>query len=277
MSKLLSAGFARLWKSALFWGGVLLMTGFMALVMLSNYGNTLKYDIHYRSDTFFSGCFMFIGIFTAVFTALFLGTEYSDGAIRNKLVIGHSRTCLYLSGLILCFVSSLIVCAACTLAVLFLGIPLFGPPTKPLPQLLALLGTGFMVVAAFSGIFTMIAMLCTRKSITTILCTLGFFVLLFASMYVMLKLEEPEIHEGIYEITADGFIQQGEPYPNPYYLRGTARAIFTFFRDFLPTGQGFQLAQQNMPPRAILPLYSLLITVGTTIVGILIFRKKDLK
>lgn len=277
MSKLLSAGFARLWKSALFWGGVLLMTGFMVLVMLSNYRDMVKYDIHYLLDTFFSGCFMFIGIFTAVFAALFLGTEYSDGAIRNKLITGHSRTCLYLSNLIVCFVSSLIVCAACTLAVLFLGIPLFGPPTKPLPQLLALLGIGIMAVAAFSGIFTLVAMLCSRKSITTILCTLGFFALLFAAIYVMIRLEEPEMREGFYEMTVDGVIQQGEPYPNPHYLRGTARAIFTFFQDFLPTGQGFQLAQQNMVPRAILPLYSLLITAGTTIVGILIFRKKDLK
>ena len=29
---------------------------------------------------------MFIGIIMAIFTSLFVGTEYSDGAIRNKIV-----------------------------------------------------------------------------------------------------------------------------------------------------------------------------------------------
>lgn len=276
MSRLLSAGFTRLWKNALFWAGIFLTAGFMIFVMLLNYRDMAKYDIHYTVDTFFSGYFMFVGVFTAIFTPLFLGTEYSDGVIRNKLVIGHSRIHIYLSSLIVCFVSTVLLCAACALAALALGVPLFGSPTIPLPQLMAYIGMGIMEVAAFSGIFTMITMLCPNKSASATLCTIGFFVMLFAAIYVMNRLEAPEFLEG-YELAADGSIVQTEPYPNPHYLQSTARAVFTFLQDFLPTGQGFQLAAQHTAPRLLLPLYSLLITAGTTLAGILAFRKKDLK
>lgn len=276
MSRLLSAGFARLWKNSLFWAGVLLMSGWMILIMLVNYKDMSAYGIQYTSDVFLVGHFMFAGIFTAIFAPLFLGTEYSDGVIRNKLAIGHSRIHIYLSSLIVCFVSTLLVCAACALAALALGIPLFGFPANPLPQLLAYMGIGIMEAAALSGIFTMITMLCSNKAVSAILCTTGLFVLYFAAIYVMNRLEAPEFFENYYEMTVDGTILPGELLPNPSYLRGTARAVYTFFQDFLPTGQGFQVAALA-EPRPILPLYSLLITAGTTLAGILVFRKKDLK
>lgn len=277
MHKLLSAGFARLWKNLFFWGEVVLMTGFMAYLLINNYLYGIKNNIYYLSDTFWPGCFMIIGIFIALFAALFLGTEYSDGTIRNKLVAGHSRSSVYLSSLIVCFVSSLFICLGGLLAAFLLGIPLFGSLTEPLSYTLALLGTGIMLVAAFSSLFTLIVMLISNKTTSAVLCILGFFVLLIAAMYVMMRLEEPEICEGFYQMSVDGILQPGEPYPNPHYLRGTARAVFTFFQDFLPTGQGFQMAQRNMVPRIMLPTYSLIITVGTTLIGILIFRKKDIK
>lgn len=47
-------------------------------------------------DRFFAYSF-FIGILSAIFCSLFTGTEYSDGTIRNKIVVGHSRISIYLS------------------------------------------------------------------------------------------------------------------------------------------------------------------------------------
>lgn len=277
MNKLLSAGFSRLWKNIFFWGEILLMSGFIVFILLTNYTDGVKYNICYLTDNFWPGCFMVIGIFTALFAAMFLGTEYSDGTIRNKLIAGHSRSSLYLSSLIVCFVSSLFICLGGLLAAFLLGIPLFGPLTKPLSHTMALLGIGIMTVAAFSALFTMIAMLASNKTVSAVLCILGFFLLLTAAIYVGMRLDEPEICEGFYEMTANGDILPGKPYPNPHYLRGTARAVFVFFQDFLPTGQGFQLAGQNMQPRIILPLYSLLLTITTTLIGIFVFQRKDLK
>ena len=79
MNKLLSAGFSRLWKNKVFWIGILLMSGMLIFVLVSNYRDMMRYSeearVGYIPDTFLPGCFMFIGCFTSGFAALFLGTE----------------------------------------------------------------------------------------------------------------------------------------------------------------------------------------------------------
>lgn len=281
MSKLLSAGFSRLWKNKVFWGGLLLMSGILVFVLTANYRDMMHYSEEARAgyilDTFLPGCFMFIGCYTAVFAALFLGTEYSDGTIRNKLVVGQSRVSVYLSGLILCIVSSLLVCAAATLVTFIAGIPLFGFPLYP-SVMLQKFCIGILMVTAFSGIFTLLSMLIHNKSISSVVCIMGFFALLFLSIYIMQRLEAPEFIESNFIMSLDGEIVQGEPCPNPSYLRGTTRAVYGFFADFLPTSQSFRIAQTGALPQPWrFCVYSALITVASTLAGILLFRKKDLK
>lgn len=276
MRNLLSAGFSRLWKQKIFWGGLLLMSASVVAIMLLQLRNSALnlYPVTLGLDTFLPGCFLFIGCFAAVFAALFLGTEYSDGVIRNKLIAGHSRDAVYLSSLLLCAAYSLLVCAASIAAVLVVGVPLLGPPADLL-LLLKRLGCGVLLVAAFSGLFTLPAMLIRNKSVLSVFNTICFFGLLFSAIYIMQRLEAQEfIMEASYVL--DGEYIPGEYIPNPAYLRGAARAIFEFFEEFLPTGQSFLISQLEVPHPLRLGLYSLLVTVLTTLVGILAFRKKDI-
>lgn len=281
MNKLLSAGFSRLWKNKVFWGGVLLMPCLLVFVLVSNYRDMMHFSVEARAayilDTFLPGCFMFIGCFTAIFAALFLGTEYSDGTIRNKLVVGHSRVVVYLSSLILCIVSSLLVCVATALVTLIAGIPLFGIPLYP-SVMLQKFGIGILMVASFSGIFTFLSMLIHNKPVLSVVCIIGFFTLLFISIYIMQRLEAPEFIESSFMMNVDGEIVQGDPFPNPAYLRGTARAVYEFFADFLPTSQSFRIVQSGALPHPWqLCFYSVLISVVSTLGGIFLFCKKDLK
>lgn len=280
MSKLLSAGFARLWKNTLFWLEIIVMLLFFVLVMVANYQSTADYGISYSLDGFFPGSFMIIGFFTAAFASMFLGTEYSDGTIRNKLVMGHGRVAIYLSSLIVCFVSATLVCLSSIVVICAMGIPMFGLLTKPLANTLAVLGTGLFLVASYSAIFTLIAMLISNKPITVITCIFTCLALYFGAMSIGMKLEEPEISPG-YTWVENGELVSSLSHPNPYYLRGVKRAVYEFLYDFLPAGQGFQLAKENVAEANTLkvqfPLYSLLITVSATTGGILAFRRKDLK
>lgn len=280
MSKLLSAGFARLWKNTLFWIEILVMLLFYAAVMIANYQSARDYGISYHLDGFFPGSFLFIGFFTAAFAAMFLGTEYSDGTIRNKLVMGHSRAAIYLSGLIICFVSSVLVCLSSFVLICAMGIPMFGLLANPLVNTLAMIGTGFLIVAAYSAVFTFTAMLISNKPITALTCIFTCLILYFGSMNIGMKLDEPEINSG-YEWIENGELVSSLPHPNPYYLRGAKRAVYEFLYDFLPAGQGFQLAKENTVETTTLkvqfPLYSLFITVSVTAAGILAFHRKDLK
>ena len=79
-----------------------------------------------RIDNGFFGCALFIGIVMAVFCSLFIGTEYSEGTIRNKIIIGQKRGAVYLSNFITCSLVSVVMCMAFFIPYLCIGIPLLG-------------------------------------------------------------------------------------------------------------------------------------------------------
>ena len=281
MNKLLSAGFTRLWKNKSFWLGIILLPGFLAFALFSNYYDMKQHNFSFTLDGFLYGCFLLITMFTPIFAALFLGTEYSDGTVRNKLVIGHSRTAVYLSSLAVCFVSSLLVCLTTIIITYALGIPLFGTPETPVLTIVQEYAFGVLMIAALSGLFTLLAMMITSKSASAIVCTLGIFALLFVSMYILKRLLAPEMIEYGHYVEYDGVADVSViplEHPNPQYLAGTARKVYEFFQDFLPTGQGLQLAEfghLEHPLQAC--LCSLFVTAATTVGGILAFQKKNLK
>ncbi len=277
MNKLLSAGFARLWKNKPFWLGMIFFPGIVLLNLFTNYHDMKLGYFQSSLDPFLYAVFILIGVFTAVWAALFLGTEYSDGTVRNKLVCGHSRTAVYLSSLIICFVSSLLVCLLSVLFVFMVGIPLFGLPQSPTLSIMSQYGCGILMIAALSGIFTLLAMLINNKPVSSIVCSIGFFVLLFITILILNRLDAPEMLTGMYDMTVDGSVIPQEPVPNPRYLRGTARTIHEFLRDLLPLGIGLQLQQGGLQHPLQSCLLALFVTAGTTTGGILAFRRKDLK
>lgn len=112
MSKLLSANFMRLKKDKFFWIGIIFMFAAGVLYPTMIYRDVQKTGIINTVDDAFCGCTLFIGVVMAVFCSLFIGTEYSDGTIRNKITIGHTRTALYLSNAIVSATVSIFMCAA---------------------------------------------------------------------------------------------------------------------------------------------------------------------
>lgn len=85
MNKLLTANFFRMFKNKLFWAGILFMAAVGIGFPLVNYNTMIKNDYPlYLDSTFFMGA-AFIGVVLSIFCSLFLGTEYSDGTIRNKM------------------------------------------------------------------------------------------------------------------------------------------------------------------------------------------------
>lgn len=279
MSQLLSAGFTRLIKSRLFWAGNILMVGFFTFLLFSNFRSMNAHPdfYQYTGDSLLFAPFQIIGIFASCFTGLFLGTEYSDGTLRNKLIVGKSRSQVYLTNLILSFTATLIVCGIAILTCGALGTFLFGSFELTPVQVLSALELGVLTLTAFAGIFTLMSMLIPYKSASSVVCLLGFFLLLLAAVYIASRLGASEFITDGYSITIDGVQQIGEPHPNPYYLRGTARNVFEFFQILLPTGQGNLLMAQETNHSLRMALCSLGITACTTMSGIFGFNKKDLK
>ena len=78
------------------------------------------------------------------------------------------------------------------------------------------------------------------------------------------------------QITQNG-IEMAESSPNPNYITGVKRDIYSFLVDFLPTGQGIRLWQLEVTHPIRMLVSSLFWTVAVTAGGLSAFKKKDLK
>lgn len=274
MSKLLSAGFIRLRKDKIFWIALIFMFGAGVFFPVMRYMDMQQSGYINNIDNGFFACALFIGIVMAVFCSLFIGTEYSDGTIRNKVVIGQKRTSIYLSNLIICAIVSIVMCAAFLIAYICVGIPLLGIFEMDIKSVLLFTLSLFVLAIAFASIFTLISMLNHNKAITAVVCILLAFLLLFIGVQLNKMLNEPETNMGLI-MTENG--QEYQEIPNPNYLEDGKREVVQFLYDFVPGGQALQCVSLETNNIAVLPVYSLIIIILTTGIGMFFFRKKELK
>lgn len=276
MRKLLRADFSRLFRDKVF----LISCTFMFLtgagLPLIHYFNNLKNS---EVRTVDSTCFVYaflVPILLSIVTALFVGTEYSDGTMRNKLIVGHKRHCIYLTNLIVCTVAGVILCLSYLVPHTCFGLILLGKFETVMVKLFIYIGLSFVLTTAFAALFVLISMLCHNKPYSTAGCILLVFALLFAGIRTTLALSEPEYYFG-YSYTENGISATDEPKRNPNYLDGTKRQIYEFLNDFIPGGQAIKLSNINAKKPAILALYDGIILIIATGFGIIFFSRKDLK
>lgn len=216
-----------------------------------------------------------LAVGVSVFTGLYLGTDHSEGALRNRLMVGHSREKVYLSGL----------GTAVTAALAFVGAWLLGCGVPVLlnrnlwrlgagqAALMILLTVG--AVIALASILTVVGMLLEKKSTAAVASILLAMGLLLVSTWVYSRLLEPEMETGLI-ITAAG-MEWGEPTPNLRYVSGTLRKVYELVLNMLPTGQLALLSDLAVAYPAGNLMASGLVTAVSTLIGIALFQKKDLR
>lgn len=274
MIKLLNAGFTRLRKSILFWLLFIFSIGTALFMICINYYDMKKYGDVIELQRIILNYSMSIGIVIAIFTSLFIGIEYSDGAIRNKISIGHKRINIYLSNLILVSIISIFSYILFIIVVSIIGIPLFGGITISFFTLLKSICCIFLLIISFSSIFTFIAMLISNKTVTAIIAIMLAFGLRLGAL-VCLKVVTT--HEYINtSVIVDGEVKL-EKVKNPNYPSETKKKLFKTLLDINPAGQGFELLGGTETNLKVLPLYSLTCTALFTSIGVILFKKKELK
>ena len=276
MNKLMSSHLARLRKDKVFWLCMASVLVYAVACMLNGCGQASvdMSEYNYTLDKFYFHFALSIGAFISVFSSMFLGTEYSDGTIRNKIVVGHTRTEIYLSNLLLTFTASMLMMLVWIVGAM-VGIPFLGFWNMGAGQLLTYLLIAVLFTAALCAVFTMIGSLSENKTVGAVVSLLLFLGLLILASIIQNILNEPEMTSGVI-ITADG-MDLSEPTPNPNYVSGTARAVLAFILDLLPTGQGIQMAFLEIVTPMRMILSSVFMTVSVTVCGLFFFRKKDLK
>lgn len=276
MTTLLSAMLFRLRRSRSFWCLAAFEAIAGAAFPLLNYHNNRRYLQEIPLDSNFFAFVTLMVVLSAVLASLFLGTEHSDGAIRNKIIVGNCRLQIYLASLSAAYLGSLLLCLCFLAPYLAVGIPLLGFfQAEPGVILLNLL-TAAVLMLAVTSIYTALTMLTQNKAIVVAACILLAFAILMVGAYINGLLNAPEFYEGINIDQTTGVLRQ-EIVPNPQYLRGTVREVYEFLYDFLPGGQAVQLSSMEAASPWRLMAYSLVITLAAGAAGICCFRRKDLK
>ncbi len=276
MRKLLSANYFRLWRDKIFWICMGTMLIYSVVYMLNGCRQATidLSEYNYSIDKYYFHFAISIGIFCAVFSSMFFGTEYSDGTIRNKVIVGHTKINIYIASLITTITATLLMVFVWMIGA-SVAIPILGIWEMGISNLIVYLLIIIMLTVAFAAICTLVNMLSANKAFTvaiSVLLIMG--LLIFASM-IYNGLSEPEMTSGV-QITANG-MQMSEPTPNPNYISGAMRKNYEFFLDFLPTGQGLTVWQVEAGHPVRMILSSAAITILTTLSGIFVFKKKNLK
>lgn len=276
MRKLLMANYSRLWRDKVFQIMMALMLLAGAVLPVIHYMDNKNNDNSWTLDSSLFSYGLLAPILLSVFTAFFIGTEYSDGTMRNKLIVGHHRRYIYLANLIVSITVGLLFDLAFILSHTCIGIPLLGGYKTEPDSILLYAGLNMALMVVFAAIYTLIAMLCRNKAYTVAGCILLVFALLFLGVRIISALNEPEYYDG-YSYTENGVTIEEEEMENPNYLSGTKRKVYEFLQDFTPGSQAIKVSNMNADRPLRLVLYDCIILVAATGGGIVIFGRKDLK
>ena len=282
MTRLLNANFARLFKGKLFWicAGAAFILGLIEIFLhIKNPTNSPDYVLHPEIWLFnMSGIVLLI--IAAVFVGVFVGAEHG-GVLRNKIIVGKKRAEVYFADLLTCCAGVLIIHALFVGTVLVTGILsggelLLKAEEVALYELLQL--ASLLAMCAF---FTTLTMLIPKKLAGAIAALVTIFAFFFVSNSISgnLFIINQKVEDGIAS-TAD--IVEKE--------------VLTVTQDVLPLGQHDQIrssvhrliskkeCERAGEPRNIevncpieIAPSALFIFVLTTAVGVLVFRKKDIK
>ena len=239
MKNLLCAYFSRLWKEKMFWAAVIFMAaaGFFFTVIQHIAQQPYRDPAHPTTPEEF--CFNFhqlIGVVSAIVCCLFLGREFQDGALRNQLIAGHSRTVVYLAGLVVNILSALLLCLCYVLFACVTGIPLMGGFQADTGTILLLLLGNLLTVMAYCSLFTLIEMLSASRTGAIVTALLATLVLLALGTLLVGRLQEPEWLSMASGVDETGSLIFGQAQPNPSYLGGPMRTVFQVLVNLLPTG-----------------------------------------
>lgn len=251
MFNILNASFYRLKKNKIFWFTVIITIGIACFMLITRYLDgieKLNYGIPQETinqllkstDNLLLDYLNFIGFFIALFTSLFIGAEYSDGTIRNKIVVGHSRKNIYLSNLIISIVVGLLLELIYLLIISVVAIPIFGGIQMSLSKFGFILLDIIMIIISYASIFSFISLICSNITTSTVICLLLMLVMFVAS--------------GV--------------------------SSLPFIKNIIPVGQAMSLVNsysRNTMNVEILSLYSIILTIIVNSLGLILFKNKELK
>ncbi len=182
MLKLLKGSFIRLFSSSEFQIMPFILVIANAVVMCTQRAMTDKaYGLTEYNALFH---FTLIGICVSVFTALFIGTEYSNATVFNKIIFGHSRAAVYFTYLLTCLFAAVFFELTATAASVFIGWALVGKPLFTVGTLIIHLLLSLPSVFAMVSLHLAIAVLLQNRAVSIGASAFISTALLYCSMFL---------------------------------------------------------------------------------------------
>ena len=285
MSKLFNAEFHRLFKNVPFWIGTVFSVFWAVYPVMGE-------DFGYSPgiESFMFGDFYAVLILTGLTSALFIGEEYSCGAIRNKVSTGHMRSDIYLTELFLC--SGMMIFNVCIymLTAFVCGIIRgYGFNTESPSLIKVFICCLFTSVAAAAVIVPFSLNLHTKVS-GLIAAALVMLMLTLAGNQLYQSLKQPEYRINyLFDENGQSAGEDGV-YKNKYYIGGKKRIVIEKIYILDPIAAAYyegEIQYDNEiycersrivdKPYAKIPICSLAEYVALTVVGVYVFKRKDLK
>lgn len=290
MIKLLNANLSRLFKGKLFYICALSAVAFALIDAISNALNPIEHDI-LAEKPLFSESGIFLLILTVVFSGIFVGAEH-DGALRNKIIAGKRRFEILLAQIISCTAATVLFQIVFVVTVILIGTItggkfLFSFRETVLYELLQLIS-----LIEASVLFTIIPLIIQHKSkgaVVSLLVLVLLFVLnptpprySFEAFYQGIPMSQSE-KQNISDdeklwIEICGCIQNINPFGQQKQIKESYcnRLYYPAYTEY----QKFS-ADNDVYTEIPVPVEITLFATGTivamTAVGVLVFRKKDIK
>lgn len=268
MRNLLCANLRRLVRSKAFLAALLAQLAYTALAVLSCWDHCAAGD-KYTMEYILTAGYVLLSylpipaLILAPLLSLYLGADYSSRTLRNKLIVGHTRTEVYLADLLACVLTAagfdalylILASIFCAGAVRDASGTLF---RFPLGQALAWTGAALLARMAWAAALKLAATVSGNRTACAII---GLLLVVLAALLCT---------SGVEEI---GYLSRNLGVPgNAERLRNWQLAL-----DFLPTGQYYQISRLDTPNLWRMPLLSLGGIAVSTGAGLAFFRRKDLK
>ena len=306
MMKLLSANFYSMLHTKRLWLGAAFMAGLAGIEIYAK----RRYMSQGFADAALDECILsfapMLFILLPIVCGLFINTDYHDGTIRNKITVGRSRGSVYIANLLIVWLVEIFYTVVHVVVVLVGGI---GIKFDDLSDVVFRSGLLLLTIAALAAVAAFIATIVTGRY-ALVLCALLAIGLMFGSQMMNDMLANPDMtadYEQVLMVTdEDGNMQyefydhEGNKYtdpddlpmvPNPGYVREPLRSIMRKYNDVSPGGQLWEIVQRGhvewdiekqervelVTPVWQLVLFSVRLIVGFTLLGLGIFKRKDLK
>ena len=278
MCNLLSANTARLKKNKPFIVSIFIMIIYAIVAFvyakMQEANGSIAFDTVFLNGYGLGGFIAFPGIILSIICSIFVGTDFSDGTLRNKIVVGKSRSKIYFANFLTCAGIGVFLNIVYSAIICMIGLPLLGGIEMPIKSFLFIILDGIFMIVAYAAIYNMITMLTKDKTTAVVIGLVLTIVSMFLSLYLMMRTFEPEF---VTQATmVNGEIVE-EVVRNSKYLGENARQVVQVIIDVLPSGQSVQLSHLTAPNIQFMYLYSLIIIFVSNFVGVSVFKKTNLK